>query len=69
MEAIFFIVAAVELFAIGYITRGIIETSIIRSVLDDLGEIMNAQNGINETTAAYIHGMLDMIDELQDRGL
>lgn len=69
MEAIFFIVAAVELFAIGYITRGIIETSIIRSVLDDLGEIIDAQSGINEAPAAYIRGMLDMLDELQDRGL
>lgn len=69
MEAIFFIVAAVELFVIGYITRGIIETSIIRSVLDDLGEIVDAQSDINETTAAYIHGMLDMIRELRDRGL
>lgn len=69
MEAILYIVAAVSLFAIGYITRGIIETSIIRSVLDDLGEIIDVQSGTNEATAAYIHGMLDMIGELQDRGL
>ena len=69
MEAILYIVAAVLLFATGYVVRGIRNTLIIRSVLDDLGEIIDAQSGINETTAAYIHGMLDMLDELQDRGL
>ena len=69
MEAILYIWMAVLLLAIGYVVRGIIVTSIIRSVLDDLGEIMKAQIGINETTAAYINGMLDMIVELQDRGL
>lgn len=69
MEAILYIWMAVLLLAIGYVVRGIIVTSIIRSVLDDLGEIIDAQSGINEATAAYIHGMLDMLDELQDRGL
>lgn len=69
MEAILYIWIAVLLLAIGYVVRGIIVTSIIRSVLDDLGEIIDAQSGINEATAAYINGMLDMIGELQDRGL
>ncbi len=69
MEAILYIWMAVCLLAIGYAVRGIIVTSIIRSVLNDLGEIIDAQSGINEATAAYIHGMLDMLDELQDRGL
>lgn len=69
MEAILYIWMAVLLLAIGYLVRGIIVTSIIRSVLDDLGEIIDAQSDINEATAAYIHGMLDMLDELQGRGL
>lgn len=69
MEAILYIWMAVLLLAIGFLVRGIIVTSIIRSVLNDLGEIIDAQSDINETTAAYIHGMLDMLDELQDRGL
>ena len=69
MEAILYIWMAVCLLAIGYTVRGIIVTSIIRSVLNDLGEIIDAQSGINEATAAYIHGMLDMIGELQHRGL
>lgn len=69
MEAILYIWMAVLLLAIGYVVRGIIVTSIIRSVLNDLEEIIDAQSGINEATAAYIHGMLDMLDELQDRGL
>ena len=69
MEAILYIWMAVLLLAIGYVVRGIIVTSIIRSVLDDLGEIIDAQSGINEASAAYIHGMLDMLGELQDRGL
>ena len=69
MEAISYIVAAVLLLATGYVVRGIRNTVIIRSILSDLSEIMNAQSGINEATAAYIHGMLDMLGELQDRGL
>ena len=69
MEAISYIVAAVSLLATGYVVRGIRNTLIIRSILSDLSEIMNAQSGINEATAAYIYGMLDMLDELQDRGL
>ena len=69
MEAISYIVAAVLLFATGYVVRGIRNTLIIGSILSDLSEIMNAQSGINEDTGVYIHGMLDMLDELQDRGL
>lgn len=69
MEAILYIVAEVLLFTLGYVVRGIRGTFIIKSVLSDLDEIMKAQIGINETTAAYINGMLDMIGELQDRGL
>lgn len=69
MEAILCIVAAVLLFATGYVVRGIRNTLIIRSILSDLSEIMNAQSGINEDTGVYIYGMLDMLDELQDRGL
>ena len=69
MEAILYIVAAVLLFATGYVVRGIRNTLIIGSILLDLGEIMNAQSGINEDTGVYIYGMLDMLDELQDRGL
>ena len=69
MEAISYIVAAVSLLATGYVVRGIRNTLIVRSILSDLGEFMNAQSDINEATAAYIHGMLDMLGELQDRGL
>ena len=69
MEAISYIVAAVLLFATGYVVRGIRNTVIIGSILSDLSEIMNAQSGINEDTGVYIYGMLDMLDELQDRGL
>lgn len=69
MEAISYIVMAISIFVIGYVTRGIRDTSIIRRVLADLDEIIKAQSGFNEATAAYIHGMLDMIGELQDRGL
>ena len=69
MEAILYIVAAVLLFATGYVVRGIRNTLIIGSILSDLSEIMNAQSGINEDTGVYIYGMLDMLDELQDRGL
>ena len=69
MEIILYIVAAVSLLATGYVVRGIRNILIIRSILSDLSEIMNAQSGINEATAAYIHGMLDMLGELQDRGL
>ena len=69
MEIILYIVAAVSLLATGYVVRCIRNTLIIRSILSDLSEIMNAQSGINEATAAYIHGMLDMLGELQDRGL
>ena len=69
MEAISYIVAAVLLFATGYVVRGLRNTLIIGSILLDLGEIMNAQSGINEDTGVYIYGMLDMLDELQDRGL
>lgn len=69
MEAISYIVAAVLLLATGYVVRGIRNTLIIRSILSDIGEFMNAQSGINEATAAYIHGMLDMLGELWGRGL
>ena len=69
MEAISYIVAAVLLLATGYVVRGIRNTLIIGSILSDLSEIMNAQSGINEDTGVYIYGMLDMLDELQDRGL
>ena len=69
MEAILYILAAVSLLATGYMVRGIRNTLIIRSLLSDIGEFMNAQSGINEATAAYIHGMLDMLGELQARGL
>ena len=69
MEIILYIVAAVLLLATGYVVRGIRNTLIIGSILSDLSEIMNAQSGINEDTEVYIYGMLDMLDELQDRGL
>lgn len=69
MEAISYIVAAVLLLATGYVVRGIRNTLIIRSILSDLGEIVNAQSSINEATAAYINGMLDILDELHDRRL
>ena len=69
MEAILYIVAAVLLLATGYVVRGIRNTVIIGSILSDLSEIMNAQSGINEDTGVYIYGMLDMLGELQDRGL
>ena len=69
MKAISYIVAAVLLLATGYVVRGIRNTVIIGSILSDLSEIMNAQSGINEDTGVYIYGMLDMLDELQDRGL
>lgn len=69
MKAISYIVAAVLLLATGYVVRGIRNTLIIGSILSDLSEIMNAQSGINEDTGVYIYGMLDMLDELQDRGL
>ena len=69
MEAISYIVAAVLLFATGYVVRGIRNTLIIRSILSDLGEFMNTQSDINEATAEYIDGMLDMLGELQARGL
>ena len=69
MKAISYIVAAVLLLATGYVVRGIRNTVIIGSILSDLSEIMNAQSGINEDTGVYIYGMLDMLDELQARGL
>ena len=69
MEIILYIVAAVLLLATGYVVRDIRNIVIIGSILSDLSEIMNAQSGINEDTGVYIYGMLDMLDELQDRGL
>ena len=69
MEAILYIVAAVLLFATGYVVRGIRNTLIIGSILSDLSEFMNAQSDIYEVPEAYIDGMLDMLGELQARGL
>ena len=69
MEAISYIVAAVLLFATGYVVRGIRNILIIRSILSDLSEFMNAQSDIYEVPEAYIDGMLDMLGELQARGL
>lgn len=69
MEAILYIVAAVLLLATGYSVRAIRNVLIISSILSDLSEIMNAQSDIYEVPEAYIDGMLDMLGELQDRGL
>lgn len=69
MEAILYIVAAVLLLATGYVVRCIRATLIIGSILSDLSEIMNAQSDIYEVPEAYIDGMLDMLGELQARGL
>ena len=69
MEAISYIVAAVLLFATGYVVRGIRNILIIRSILSGIDEFMNAQSDIYEVPEAYIDGMLDMLGELQARGL
>ena len=69
MKAILYIVAAVSLLATGYVVRGIRNTLIIRSILSDIGEFMNAQSDIYKVPEAYIDGMLDMLGELQARGL
>lgn len=69
MEAISYIVAAVLLLATGYVVRCIRTTLIIGSILSDLSEIINAQSDIYEVPEAYIDGMLDMLGELQARGL
>ena len=69
MEIILYIVAAVLLFATGYSVRAIRNVLIISSILSDLSEFMNAQSDIYEVPEAYIDGMLDMLGELQARGL